>query len=94
VSEPSRSELDDEFDDDDFDDGDDDFDGDDDEGGRGVELRVDAIDDAVAHLLRGEIEIEGPLDDEQRQRLLQIADRCPVHRTLTSEVQIRTRLNG
>jgi uncharacterized repeat protein (TIGR03843 family) len=59
VSEPSRSELDDEFDDDDFDDGDDEFDGDDDEGGRGVELRLDAIDDAVAHLLRGEIEIEG-----------------------------------
>jgi putative redox protein len=37
-----------------------------------------------------EIEIEGPLDDEQRQRLLQIADRCPVHRTLTSEVEIKT----
>jgi putative redox protein len=41
-----------------------------------------------------EIEIEGPLDADQKQRLLQIADRCPVHRTLTSEVQIRTRLNG
>ncbi len=36
--------------------------------------------------------LEGPLSDEQRQRLLQIADRCPVHRTLTSEVSIRTRL--
>ncbi len=41
-----------------------------------------------------EIEIEGPLDADQKQRLLQIADRCPVHRTLTSEVQIRTRLGG
>jgi putative redox protein len=41
-----------------------------------------------------EIEIEGPLDTGQKQRLLQIADRCPVHRTLTSEVQIRTRLKG
>ncbi len=39
-----------------------------------------------------EIEIEGPLDPDQKQRLLQIADRCPVHRTLTSEVQISTRL--
>ena len=39
-----------------------------------------------------QIELEGPLDDEQRQRLLQIADRCPVHRTLTSEIKIRTRL--
>jgi uncharacterized OsmC-like protein/alpha/beta superfamily hydrolase len=39
-----------------------------------------------------EIEIQGPLDSGQKQRLLQIADRCPVHRTLTSEVQIQTRL--
>ena len=39
-----------------------------------------------------EIALEGPLTDEQRGRLLEIADRCPVHRTLTSEVSIRTRL--
>ncbi|MFO7709831.1 MAG: bifunctional alpha/beta hydrolase/OsmC family protein [Desulfobacterales bacterium] len=39
-----------------------------------------------------EIEIEGPLDPGQRQRLLQIADRCPVHKTLTSQVEIKTRL--
>lgn len=38
------------------------------------------------------IELEGPLDDAQRQRLLQIADHCPVHRTLTSEIRIATRL--
>ena len=40
------------------------------------------------------IELEGPLSDEQRQRLLQIADHCPVHRTLTSEIVISTRLSG
>jgi len=39
-----------------------------------------------------EIEIEGAIDDDRKQRLLQIADRCPVHRTLTSEVVITTRL--
>jgi putative redox protein len=39
-----------------------------------------------------EIELEGPLDDGQRARLLEIADRCPVHRTLTSEIVIRTSL--
>ena len=38
------------------------------------------------------IEIEGPLDAEQKQRILEIADKCPVHRTLTSEVKIRSRL--
>ena len=39
-----------------------------------------------------EITIEGALDDEQRARLLDIAERCPVHRTLVSEIVIRTRL--
>ena len=38
-----------------------------------------------------EIEIAGALDEEQQQRLLQIADRCPVHKTLTSKVEIKTR---
>ena len=33
---------------------------------------------------------EGNLDGAQRQRLLEIADKCPVHRTLTSEIEIRT----
>jgi putative redox protein len=36
------------------------------------------------------IAIEGDLDAEQRQRLMEIADKCPVHRTLTSEVYITT----
>jgi putative redox protein len=36
------------------------------------------------------IAIEGDLNDEQRQRLMEIADKCPVHRTLTSEVHITT----
>ncbi|MEL6258057.1 MAG: bifunctional alpha/beta hydrolase/OsmC family protein [Pseudomonadota bacterium] len=39
-----------------------------------------------------EIRIEGPLDDAQRQRLFEIADRCPVHRTLNSPVVIRSRM--
>jgi len=39
-----------------------------------------------------EIVLEGELDDAQRARLLEIADRCPVHRTLHGEVEIRTRL--
>ena len=38
-----------------------------------------------------EIEIEGDLDEAQRARLLEIADRCPVHRTLHETVLVRTR---
>ena len=37
------------------------------------------------------ISIEGNLDDEQRARLMEIADKCPVHRTLKSEILIETR---
>jgi putative redox protein len=37
------------------------------------------------------IKIEGALDDDQRKRLMEIADKCPVHRTLTSEVRILTK---
>jgi uncharacterized OsmC-like protein/pimeloyl-ACP methyl ester carboxylesterase len=36
------------------------------------------------------IVLDGALDAEQRARLLEIADKCPIHRTLTSEVDIRT----
>jgi len=39
-----------------------------------------------------EISLGGALNDEQRARLLEIAERCPVHRTLTSEINIRSRL--
>lgn len=39
-----------------------------------------------------EILIEGDLNDEQRQRLLEIANRCPVARTLASEIKVRSRL--
>jgi len=39
-----------------------------------------------------DVEFGGALSSEQRSRLLEIANRCPVHRTLTSEIDIRTRL--
>lgn len=43
----------------------------------------------IDHIDR-DVELTGDLDDTQRQRLLLIADRCPVHQTLTSEVRIAT----
>ncbi len=43
----------------------------------------------IDHIDR-EITFEGDLTAEQRKRLIEIADKCPVHRTLTSEVRIRT----
>jgi putative redox protein len=38
-----------------------------------------------------EIQITGALTTEQRAKLMEIADRCPVHQTLTSEINIKTR---
>ncbi|HEY0511363.1 MAG TPA: alpha/beta fold hydrolase [Thermoanaerobaculia bacterium] len=49
------------------------------------EGRIDRID--------REIEVLGALTEEQRQRLLEMADRCPVHRTLESRIDIVTRLS-
>jgi len=37
------------------------------------------------------IAMEGALDVEQRKKLMEIADKCPVHRTLTSEIHIVTK---
>ena len=40
------------------------------------------------------IELSGDVDGDQRRRLLEIAEKCPVHRTLHSEISIRTRLKS
>jgi len=40
------------------------------------------------------ISIEGEVDDEQRRRMLEIADRCPVHRTLENEIRVESRLEN
>ena len=45
----------------------------------------------IDHIDR-DLELVGDLDDSQRERLLLIANRCPVHQTLTSEVDIATSL--
>ena len=67
----------------------------------GVEVRlthdrVHAADCADCETTEGRIDtitreiiLRGPLDLEQRARLLEIARKCPVHRTLTSEIKIR-----
>ncbi|TSK04440.1 MAG: OsmC family protein [Geobacter sp.] len=39
-----------------------------------------------------ELELLGDLDQDQRQKLLEIAEKCPVHRTLTSEIRVDTTL--
>jgi putative redox protein len=67
-----------------------------------VELKhekIHAVDCAECETREGKIDrierligLEGPLDPAQRQKLLEIANKCPVHRTLHSELVIPTRL--
>ena len=49
--------------------------------------------DAMLTQIDRDITLEGPLTEEQRARLLEIANRCPVHRTLTSRIDVRTTLH-
>ena len=46
----------------------------------------------IVSLIEMEISFLGDLSEDQKRRLMEIAGKCPVHRTLTSQVQIRTRL--
>ncbi|MFK7885523.1 MAG: alpha/beta fold hydrolase [Gammaproteobacteria bacterium] len=50
----------------------------------------ESADDAKVDVFEREVKVTGDLSEEQRARLLEIADRCPVHRTLHGEVKVRT----
>ena len=61
--------------------------------------KIDAADCETCETKEGQldqfdciIDVAGEIDDEQKKRLLQIADRCPVHRTLHSEIVVRSKL--
>jgi uncharacterized OsmC-like protein len=53
----------------------------------------EARDARLDHVDR-EVSLTGPLDPAQRQRLLEIANRCPVHRTLEAGLTVTTTLGG
>jgi putative redox protein len=48
--------------------------------------------DGMLDRIEAELALDGQLADDQKAKLFEIAHRCPVHRTLTSEVNIQTRL--
>jgi putative redox protein len=60
----------------------------------GIEVSVSheiQADQTPRDLFRRTVSFRGPLDDDQRTRLMEIAERCPVHRTLTSGARIETK---
>ncbi len=52
----------------------------------------DHDDSSMTDVMTREIRLEGDLDEKQRQRLMEIADKCPVHRTLATRTVFRTTL--
>jgi putative redox protein len=54
-------------------------------------VRCEAKDGMVDRIVVG-ISLTGDLSEEQKSRLLEIANKCPVHRTLVSKVQIEANL--
>jgi putative redox protein len=48
--------------------------------------------EARVDIIETEIRLTGDLDQEQRKRIFEISEKCPVHRTLISETKIRTTL--
>lgn len=49
-------------------------------------------DDAYVHEIKRVIQIKGDITDEQKQRMLEIAEKCPVHKTLEGEIKVRSSL--
>ncbi|AZR30422.1 OsmC family protein [Xanthomonas vasicola] len=49
---------------------------------------------AAGTAITREIVLDGALDDEQRARLMEVADKCPIHRLLTGEVRIDSQLQA
>lgn len=59
-----------------------------------VARRREAAAGGVREVFTRQIEVGGPLDAEQRTRLLEIANKCPVHKALTGDIQIETTLEA
>ena len=57
---------------------------------RNVQVTLSGKKEDDKYVITRTLQMEGDLDADQRQRLLEIADKCPVHRTLTGEVVVQT----
>lgn len=55
-----------------------------------VEVDFEKVDNKT--IFKRELQVVGDLTEEQRTRLLQIANACPVHKTLTNPIEVQTKL--
>jgi putative redox protein len=57
-----------------------------------VEVKIDLLKTESTTTFKRQIKFLGVLDDIQRERLLEIANRCPIHKVLTGKIEINTEL--
>jgi len=55
-----------------------------------IEVSIDHVEEGGLYHLNRRIELTGPLSDEDRERLMVIANKCPIHRALTGKFEIET----
>ena len=55
---------------------------------KSVEVKLSQAKENDVHVIKRHIHLEGDLNDEQRARLMEIAGKCPVHKTLSGEIRI------
>jgi putative redox protein len=58
-----------------------------------VEVTLSQAKKGGVHIIDRRIQLHGDLNEEQRARLLEIAEKCPVHRTLAGEIRVNSRLD-
>lgn len=56
-----------------------------------VQVTLNGANGEAGYVITRQVRIHGDLDAEQRQRIIEIADKCPVHRTLMGEITINTK---
>lgn len=56
--------------------------------------KEDDMGNVTLDIITRDIKLEGPLSDEQRARLLEIANKCPVHKTLGNNPRLLSRLES
>ena len=57
-----------------------------------IRIKLDLFEVDGATLIERQLSFEGELSDEQKKRLVQIADACPIHKMLTGKIIIETGL--
>ena len=58
-----------------------------------VKVEVESIKTEWKTIFKRTVHLEGNLSEEERQRLLEIANACPVHKTLTNPIEVDTKLS-